>query len=60
MGKIKKAVTAGIGGGIVAAAGVLYAGGVNSDTVKQAAGAFIVGVITVGYATWQTPPNKLR
>lgn len=58
MKRIRKAVMAGAGAGVAAAAAVL-AKSPNLDraTLGQAAGAFLVAAVPVAWATWRIP-NK--
>lgn len=56
MEKVRKAVIAGLGAGIVAALGVLLkAGRLDSVTVSQALGALVAAGASVGWATWRVP-----
>ncbi len=58
MARIRKAIVAGAGAGIAAAAAVLAKSpNLNRDTIGQAAGAFIVAAVPAAWLTWRVP-NK--
>lgn len=59
LARIRKAVVAGLGGGIAPAAAVLAkATAIDRATVGQALGAFLVGAAALGWATWRVPNSK--
>lgn len=56
---IRKALVAGFGAGIGAAAAVLLkAGQLDSTTISQALAALIVAGVPIGWATWRTENKK--
>ena len=56
--KIRKAIVAGLWGGLSAVAGtVAITGAPTKDDASKALGAFIVGAAVTGYATYRAKPN---
>jgi hypothetical protein len=58
LARIRKAITAGVWGGLSAAAStIVITGAPTKDDVSKALGAFIVGAAVTGYATYRAKPN---
>lgn len=58
LARIRKAITAGIWGGLSAVgASFVFTGAPTKDQISQMIGAFIVGAAATGYATYRTKPN---